>query len=69
MGELVGFPGVAEVSEVTKPELDPDEIIAQQNDLLARWRVLGEELTRRAEHPLPFDLALELRDLIDETDA
>lgn len=70
MGEIALFPGVAEVfaDPEVEPELDPGTILARQSGLLLRWKVLGEELQRRAEHPLPFDLALDLHDLLDETD-
>jgi hypothetical protein len=64
------FPGVAEVAD-PKPgiEIDLDAILDRQADLLERWKILGREIQRRAERPLPFDIALELQDLIDETDA
>jgi hypothetical protein len=56
--------------EITDDEMlpfEPSEDLCRQADLLARWKVFGRELRRRAEYPLPFDLALELHDLIDET--
>ena len=67
MDNVVLLPGVGAVPEITEPEIDLEAILAQQGDLLLRWRVLGEELKRRAEYPLPFDLALELQDLINAT--
>jgi hypothetical protein len=45
---------------------DIDAILAQQNDLLMRWRGFGEELKRRFG-PMPIDLALELSDLLNST--
>jgi hypothetical protein len=67
MGEIMPFPGLTEISEVPEDELDLDATCARQSDLLARWVALGSELKRRVEH-LPFDVSLELCDLINETD-
>ena len=47
-------------------DLDIDAILAQQNDLLRRWRGFGEELKRRFG-PMPVDIALELSDLLNDT--
>ena len=68
MGELVRLPGVTEVPSV-EDDFDLDAVLDRQADLLARWKVFGEEIKRRAEHPLPIDLALELYDLLNEIDA
>jgi hypothetical protein len=58
------FPGVNEVHEEQEYEPDYEEICAHQADIIARWKELGREIMRRAEVPLPFDLALDLNDLL-----
>ena len=62
--KVLRFPGV-DVIDDTEPEapLDLDEIVLRQQDLLARWRVFGSEIKRRL-YDVPFDLALELDELM-----
>jgi hypothetical protein len=65
MGERVLLPGVVEgLKAPDEPEPDLGEICEHRADLLARWKVFGEELKRRAERPLPLDLEIELSDLL-----
>jgi hypothetical protein len=64
MGTIILLPGVDEISVLDELEFSLEEICEHQADLLARWRVFGEELKRRAERPLPLDLEIELHDLL-----
>jgi hypothetical protein len=64
MSEVVLFPGIREIAEVGEPEIDP-EIILKLDIQLERWRALGTEWKRRVDG-VPFDLALELSDLLRE---
>jgi hypothetical protein len=70
MGKIILFHGVSEVlaAHDSEPALDLDAVLVHQSDLLVRWKAFGEELKRRSECPLPFDLALDLYDLLNETD-
>jgi hypothetical protein len=68
MGSITLFPGTVEISAVPEPEIDLDARVDQQADLLVRWRTFGEEVRRLTEQPLPFALALELRELLDQPD-
>lgn len=65
MGEIVLLPGTSEVPATPdEPEPDLEEICVQQAELIEIWKDFGTELKRRSEYPLPFDLALELYDLL-----
>jgi hypothetical protein len=64
VGEIALFPGVAVVPAV-EDECAGLNII-RVFDLLARWAVFGEEIKRRVEQ-VPFDLQLELYDLLVAT--
>lgn len=64
MGDVALFPGVEEVPEMPEYEPDYQEICAHQADVIERWKDLAREITRRIEVPLPFDLALDLDDLL-----
>jgi len=64
---ILQFPNTVEIAMDSEPEIDFEVLATQQSDLLFRWRTFGEELKRRAECPIPFDLSLELYDLINAT--
>jgi hypothetical protein len=67
MGEatVVFFPGANEITEVVEPEIDRDEIIAQQEVLLQRCRAFIEEVKRRVDS-LPPDLRFDACELLRE---
>ena len=68
MGDVAQFPGAVGAHAVTQEEFDLAAAFEWQCDLLVRWKVFGEEVKRRGECPLPFDLALELAELLREID-
>ena len=61
---VIIFPGVdvVEGTELEAP-LDLEEIVLRQQDLQARWQVFGSEIKRRL-YDVPFDLTLELNELM-----
>jgi hypothetical protein len=70
VGEVIKISSdLAEVFAVTEaePEIDLDAVLGRQSDLLARWKILGEELRRRT-YDLPADIRFEIAELIRETD-
>jgi hypothetical protein len=61
---IVLFPGVAEVAEEkSADEITLDDLVLRQQELISRWHDLGSEFKRRVDG-IPFDLALELSDLL-----